>query len=34
MQMARMLDLSASVINRRLTKLGIHHPRTLGRPSV
>jgi hypothetical protein len=31
-RMAQMLGLSASVVDRRLTKLGIDHPRTVGRP--
>lgn len=31
-RMARELGLSASVVSRRLEKLGISHPRTVGRP--
>lgn len=33
-QMGRVLGLSASVVSRRLKKLNIHHPRTVGRPST
>lgn len=31
-RMARELGLSASVVSRRLSRLGIEHPRTVGRP--